>query len=593
MIAALAGDGAILPAYDFVPDQIQPASLDLRLGEVAYRVRASFLPGPDTTVAERIDELKLHEIALGDGAVLETGCVYIVALIESLALPEGIAAAANPKSSTGRLDVFTRVIADETRGFDHISVGYHGPLYAEISPRTFPVLVREGSRLSQIRFRRGNALLDAETLRALHARERLVDDDDADVSEGIAVSVDLAGLGPDGLVGYRAKRHTGLIDVERRAGYDVADFWEPMYSRKNQSLILDPDEFYILASKEAVQVPPDYAAEMVPFDPLVGEFRVHYAGFFDPGFGYAGAGGRGARAVLEVRSREVPFILEHGQIVGRLVYERMLERPHSLYGERIGSNYQAQRIHETNHFRGFALFRYLDLFARLFLLQQFFQRLLIVILKLFGLEMPSLGFNDVRRQIRHVLRNLFIFDVVEIHVLLAHLIWIPQRDAEKTLAARFERHDMLTRGEDHAGEGHHAFLADRLADDRERLLADFAIRRDVVGAVEIQLLDFFFRHEFVDLDRSLALDAERLKLFGLDRDVFALAHFVAFDDVGRVDLVSGLGIDLSVFDTIARLFIELVEADLFSLTARGEECDRTRYEREFQIAFPIRTWGHD
>ena len=309
MIAALAAAGGILPATDFVPDQIQPASLDLRLGEVAYRVRASFLPGPNTTVAERIDELKLHEFSLSDGAVLETNCVYIVPLIESLALPDDIAAAANPKSSTGRLDVFTRVIADETRGFDRISAGYHGPLYAEISPKTFPVLVREGSRLSQIRFRRGHALLDAAALRDLHARERLTDDADADVGDGIAVGVDLAGLGPDGLVGYRAKRHTGVIDVERRGGYDLADFWEPMTARPDNSLVLDPDEFYILASKEAVQVPPDYAAEMVPFDPLVGEFRVHYAGFFDPGFGYAGAGGRGARAVLEVRSREVPFIL--------------------------------------------------------------------------------------------------------------------------------------------------------------------------------------------------------------------------------------------------------------------------------------------
>ncbi len=309
MIAVLVRDGAILRGYDLVPDQVQPASLDLRLGEVAYRVRASFLPGPDTTVAQRIDELKLHEIALGDGAVLETGCVYIVPLIESLALPDDIAAAANPKSSTGRLDVFTRVIADETRGFDHVAAGYHGPLYAEISPRTFPVLVREGSRLSQIRFRHGNALLDGESLRALHARERLVDDSDADVSEGIAVSVDLSGLGPDGLVGYRAKRHTGVIDVERRAGYDVGDFWEPMRSRGERSLILDP------------------------------------------GFGYAGAGGHGARAVLEVRSREVPFILEHGQIVGRLVYENMLTRPRSLYGEGIGSNYQAQGLKLSKHFR--------------------------------------------------------------------------------------------------------------------------------------------------------------------------------------------------------------------------------------------------
>jgi dCTP deaminase len=363
MIAALAKNGAIIPTRAFDPDQIQPASLDLRLGEVAYRVRASFLPGPGATVGERIDELKLHEIVLTDGAVLETGCVYIVPLLESLALPDDIAAAANPKSSTGRLDVFTRVIADETRGFDRIKAGYHGPLYAEISPRTFPVLVREGSRLSQIRFRHGNALLEPDLLRALHARERLVDDEDADVGDGIAVSVDLAGLphpnpsllageGREGaIVGYRAKRHTGLIDVERRAGYDVAEFWEPMKARADRSLILDPNEFYILASKEAVQVPPDYAAEMVPFDPLVGEFRVHYAGFFDPGFGYAGAGGRGSRAVLEVRSREVPFILEHGQIVGRLVFEKMLERPKSLYGQGIGSNYQAQSLKLSKHFR--------------------------------------------------------------------------------------------------------------------------------------------------------------------------------------------------------------------------------------------------
>ena len=351
MISELAAAGGIRPARPFAPDQIQPASLDLRLGSIAYRVRASFLPGPRTTVAERIDELKLHEISLVDGAVLETSCVYIVPLLESLALPDDIAAAANPKSSTGRLDVFTRVIADETQGFDRIRKGYHGPLYAEISPRTFPVLAREGSRLSQIRFRHGNALLDPEGLRALHERERLVDDDEADVSEGIAVSVDLSGLGPDGFVGYRAKRHTGLIDIERRGGYDVADFWEPMRPRKDHSLVLDPDEFYILASKEAVQVPPDYAAEMVPFDPLVGEFRVHYAGFFDPGFGYAGAGGRGARAHFQHRAREVPFILEHGQIVGRLVYERMLERPTSLYGERIGSNYQAQGLKLSKHFR--------------------------------------------------------------------------------------------------------------------------------------------------------------------------------------------------------------------------------------------------
>src|SRR5436190_118467 len=231
MIAALAEAGGILPAYDFVPDQIQPASLDLRLGATAYRVRASFLPGPRTTVAERIDELKLHEIALGDGAVLETGCVYIVPLLESLALPSDIAAAANPKSSTGRLDVFTRVITDRARGFDRIEPGYHGPLYAEISPKTFPILVREGSRLSQLRLRRGYSALDADELAALHARERLVDSEDADFEGGISVSVDLAGSGPNSLIGYRAKRHTAVIDIERRAGYDFADFWEPRCAR--------------------------------------------------------------------------------------------------------------------------------------------------------------------------------------------------------------------------------------------------------------------------------------------------------------------------------------------------------------------------
>ncbi len=361
MIAELVKAGMIIPAYDLVSGQVQPASLDLRLGETAYRVRASFLPGPRARVADRIEKFKLHEFSIADGAVLETGCVYIVPLLESLALPPDLAAATNPKSSTGRLDVFTRVIADNARSFDQIEAGYHGPLYAEISPRTFPVLVREGSRLSQIRFRRGHTTLDTEALTALHAREKLVDAPDADCAGGVALSVDLSPHfhpGPQGgepkgagIVGYRAKRHTGVVDVDRRSGYAVHDFWEPLAAREDRSLILDPNEFYILASKEAVQVPPDFAAEMVPFDPLVGEFRVHYAGFFDPGFGHAGAGGKGSRAVLEVRSREVPFILEHSQIVGRLVYERMMARPTKVYGEAIGSTYQAQGLKLSKHFK--------------------------------------------------------------------------------------------------------------------------------------------------------------------------------------------------------------------------------------------------
>jgi dCTP deaminase len=357
MITELAADGGIRAHYPFAPGQIQPASLDLRLGSVAYRVRASFLPGPGITVAQRINELKLHEFALSSGAVLETGCVYIVPLIERLELPADIAGSTNPKSSTGRLDVFTRVIADETRGFDRVEAGYSGPLYAEISPKTFPILVREGTRLSQLRLRRGEAALSAEALRALHSNERLVDRAEAVMGDGIAVSIDLSGSGVGknrngaGVVGYRAKRHTAVIEVDQRNAYEVADFWEPIAARADKSLILDPDEFYILASNEAVQVPPDYAAEMVPFDPLVGEFRVHYAGFFDPGFGYAGSGGTGSRAVLEVRSREVPFILEHGQIVGRLVYEKMMARPDQLYGSGIGSNYQAQGLKLSKHFR--------------------------------------------------------------------------------------------------------------------------------------------------------------------------------------------------------------------------------------------------
>jgi dCTP deaminase len=358
MIAALAQKGAICAPCGLSDDQIQPASLDLRLGNVAYRVRASFLPGPRMKVAQRIEGWKLHEISLAEGAVLETSCVYIVPLLESLELPDDIDAVMNPKSSTGRLDVFTRVIADATRGFDRVRPGYHGPLYAEISPRTFPILVRRGSRLSQIRFRHGNTQLDSDSLRGLQRLEQPTGG--AEFNESMPVSVDLSGFAvgrqwavqqSEPIVGFRARRHTGVVDIECRARYEVLDFWDPIHARKDQSLILDPNEFYILASKESVQVPPDYAAEMVPFDPLVGEFRVHYAGFFDPGFGYAAAGGSGARAVLEVRSREVPFILEHGQIVGRLVFEKMLQRPDALYGQGIGSNYQAQGLKLSKHFK--------------------------------------------------------------------------------------------------------------------------------------------------------------------------------------------------------------------------------------------------
>jgi dCTP deaminase len=354
LIELLARQGAISTARPFDADQVQPASLDLRLGDVAYRVRSSFLPGPSHSVAERIEALKLHEIDLTKGAVLERSCVYLVPLQESLSLPLDVSASANPKSSTGRLDVFTRVIGDRARGFDQMPAGYHGPLYLEISPRTFPILARTGSRLSQMRFRSGDNRLTAAEHQALHASDTLVFDHSVQVGDGVALSIDLKGNGRDGLVGFRSRRHTAVVDVDKKAALEVLDFWDPLYSRGRDELILDPDEFYILVSDEAVHVPPSHAAEMVPFDPLVGEFRVHYAGFFDPGFGHSPAGGTGSRAVLEVRSREVPFLLGHRQTIGRLVYERLAEAPDRLYGSALGSNYQAQTLKLSKHFKPFA-----------------------------------------------------------------------------------------------------------------------------------------------------------------------------------------------------------------------------------------------
>ncbi|MGN6488629.1 MAG: 2'-deoxycytidine 5'-triphosphate deaminase [Devosia sp.] len=354
-IERLASRGGITAAQPFDADQVQPASLDLRLGDVAYRIRSSFLPGPDNTVADRIETLKLHELDLTRGAVLERNCVYLVPLQESLNLPEAVSAGANPKRSTGRLDVFTRVIGDHARTFDVLPHGYKGPLYLEISPRTFPVRVRTGSRLSHMRFRVGDSRLTLFEHRTLHNIETLVLDANADVGDGVLLSIDLKGEDRNGLVGFRSKRHTPVIDMDIKDTLDVLDYWEPLINRGSDEFILDPDEFYILVSRESVHVPPAYAAEMVPFDPLVGEFRVHYAGFFDPGFGHSAAGGTGSRAVLEVRSREVPFLLGHGQTIGRLVYERLAEPPDRLYGTELGSNYQAQTLKLSKHFKPFSL----------------------------------------------------------------------------------------------------------------------------------------------------------------------------------------------------------------------------------------------
>ena len=339
------------------PDHIQPASLDLRLGDMAHRVRASFLPGPNSTVEAKIKDLRMARIDLTGAPVLERDCVYIIPLVEELNLPENISGRANPKSTTGRLDIFTRLITDYGTEFDSVPAGYKGKLYAEVVSRTFTVAMRAGMRLSQLRFVQGSPRAGDRTIKGLDQEDPLVYMDEEDVPvkaklhRGLRITVNLEGVEAGEVIAYKAKRYAPAIELDRINYYPTEEFWEVRHQNASKSLILEPDDFYILASRERVRVPPEYAAEMVPFDPSDGEFRIHYAGFFDPGFGYAGAGGLGSRAVLEVRSREVPFILEHGQIVGRLVYEKMLARPDAMYGQRIGSNYQAQGLKLSKHFR--------------------------------------------------------------------------------------------------------------------------------------------------------------------------------------------------------------------------------------------------
>ena len=322
-IDALIDARAIAADAPFELNQVQPASLDLRLGARAWRVRASFLLGEGRVVSERLGRVAMHELYLTRGAVLERGCVYIAELQERLALPPGVSARANPKSSTGRIDVFVRLLTDEGPRFDDVIPGYRGPLYVEIAPQTFSVLARTGTRLNQLRLKQG----------------------EPPALSSLDVGVDLT----QQLAGFRARRHAGLIDIDHENGHDPHDFWEPLEARHGE-LLLDPGEFYILASKQAVEIPPLQAAEMVPIDPSVGEFRVHYAGFFDPGFGSAETGSQGSRGVLEVRSHETPFLLEDGQTVARLVYEPLTAAPARLYGA-DGSHYQRQGLKLSKHFR--------------------------------------------------------------------------------------------------------------------------------------------------------------------------------------------------------------------------------------------------
>ena len=348
-------------------DLIQPASIDLRLGIKAWRVPASFLPGKGNKVSSRLKDLAMHEFSLIDGAVLECGCVYIVKLLENVSLTDNLTGIANPKSSTGRLDVFTRLIVDGAMEFEHIPAGYQGPLYAEISPRTFSVLVRTGSRLNQLRLRRGQSFTSDKEMEILQEHVGLVRNQDNinlpdKIKNGVPLSVDL--VGENGLIGYKARKHSMLIDIDKPNHYKRELFWEKItvedllyrggdyQSKKNQgSLILSPDAFYILASKEYVSVPSKYAAEMRAYDTKVGEFRAHYAGFFDPGFGLTELGASKTKAVLEVRSHDVPFLIEQDQTVCRLVYEPMANVPSILYGEAGSSNnYQAQGLKLAKHF---------------------------------------------------------------------------------------------------------------------------------------------------------------------------------------------------------------------------------------------------
>ena len=348
-------------------DLIQPASIDLRLGIKAWRVPASFLPGKGNKVSSRLKDLAMHEFSLIDGAVLECGCVYIVKLLENVSLTDNLTGIANPKSSTGRLDVFTRLIVDGAMEFEEVPAGYQGPLYAEISPRTFSVLVRTGSRLNQLRLRRGQSFTSDKEMEILQEHVGLVRYQDNinlpdKIKNGVPLSVDL--VGENGLIGYKARKHSMLIDIDKPNHYKRELFWEKItvedllyrggdyQNKKNQgSLILSPDAFYILASKEYVSVPSKYAAEMRAYDTKVGEFRAHYAGFFDPGFGLTELGASKTKAVLEVRSHDVPFLIEQDQTVCRLVYEPMANVPSILYGEAGSSNnYQAQGLKLAKHF---------------------------------------------------------------------------------------------------------------------------------------------------------------------------------------------------------------------------------------------------
>jgi dCTP deaminase len=335
---------------------LQPASLDLRLGPVAYRIRSSFLPGRET-VAEKLATLTMYEIPLEPSAILERGHVYLIPLLEELALPPSIHAKANPKSSTGRLDIFTRVITNAHQRFDDVRPGYDGQLYLEVFSRSFTIKVHAGLSLNQLRLFLGHSTLDDTTLRRLYAVEPLLYDDHDQplpleamhLDGGLFLGVDTTG-NHQAIVGYKAKRNSDIIDLARVGFYDPSAFWEPLYRAMNRPLILEPEEFYILTSKEKVCVPPAYAAELVAYDPGSGELRTHYAGFFDPGFGYRRDARHGTKAVLEVRPHDVPFLVEDGQLFCKLCLEKTVEIPRVTYGTDLNSHYQFQSLTLSKQF---------------------------------------------------------------------------------------------------------------------------------------------------------------------------------------------------------------------------------------------------
>lgn len=364
--------GGAIDANPAVTDsQIQPASVDLRLGTKAYRLISSFLP-ERSEISARLNvldlyqsELVMYEIDLTEGAILEKGHVYLVPLLERVALPPDVRGKANPKSSTGRLDIFTRLITDLNAGFDEIPAGYQGPLYLEIVPRSFTIRVQTGLALNQLRLLTGRPTVSDSRLRALHRSAKLLyhnDDDpeaarplaapDVRVDHGLFLRIDLRGSGTDReIVGYRAKKNSHVVDLSKTGHYSALDFWEPIYRQPKNTLLLEPEEFYILASHERIKVPAGYAAEMVAYEAAFGELRTHYAGFFDPGFGAGDGPRKGTQVVLEVRPHDVPFLIHDGQTFFKVVYEHMLDLPERLYGTSIGSSYHQQGLTLSKHFK--------------------------------------------------------------------------------------------------------------------------------------------------------------------------------------------------------------------------------------------------